>query len=70
MKSQRNQSAKEREKEAERAEKWAPMIVEWPKYWNKQRDQTKERFRKVGCARRAIIGCWLLLTMMSLLGIA
>jgi hypothetical protein len=46
MKAQRNQSAKEREKEAERAEKWAPMIAEWDRFWNKMRPQTKDRFRK------------------------
>jgi hypothetical protein len=46
LKAQRNQSAKEREKEAERAEKWAPMIAEWDRFWNKQRAQTKDRFRK------------------------
>ena len=44
MKAQRNQSSKERQKEAERAEKWAPMIAEWDKFKNKS--QTRERFRK------------------------
>jgi hypothetical protein len=62
FKASRNQSAKEREKEAERAEKWAPMIADWTAHWCVRvvsllaelaharrlwhNEQTKERFRK------------------------